>query len=683
MNRLSKETSPYLLQHAHNPVDWFPWCEEALAIARKADKPILVSIGYSACHWCHVMERESFEDADTARVMNDHFINIKIDREERPDLDHVYMDAVQAMTGGGGWPLHVFLTPEAKPFYGGTYFPPIAVHNRPSWREVLFAIAKAFKDKRSEIEEQANTLIEHLGKANQFGLTSTIDLGSSSARYTKEQLHQAFTQIMGQADRHWGGFGRAPKFPQTFTISFLLRYYHVTGNNEALSQALVSLDNMIRGGIYDHLGGGFARYSTDTEWLAPHFEKMLYDNALLVNVLCDAYQLTRNSRYETVIRDTLAFVERELMSQDGAFYSALDADSEGVEGKFYTWSKQEITNIISGTLGLEAAELFCSVYDISNEGNWEHTNIPRLLEWPDDKDLELLQQCRARLVEERSKRVRPGLDHKILLSWNAMMNIAFSKAAIVFKDKHYENIVLQNLALVKEVFERDAEIFHTASFNESLNRSGGSKIPAFLDDLALYADAQLWCAEWSSNLDLLHASKKLVEHIIEEFSDEEQVFFYYTGYSQNDVIVRKKEMYDGATPSGNAIMARLLWRLGIYFNQNTWKERALKMADAIHQMAIKYPTSFGLWADFLQEIVEGTAEITIMGSEAKWAVREVLADFLPYRVIMGSDVENQSLMLFKGKELTSGKTTFYYCREYTCSQPVFELEQLRKMIKNE
>lgn len=683
MNRLSNETSPYLQQHAHNPVDWYPWGEEALDIARKKDKPILVSIGYSACHWCHVMERESFEDADTARIMNEHFINIKIDREERPDLDHIYMDAVQAMTGGGGWPLNVFLTPNAKPFYGGTYYPPIAIQNRPSWREVLYGISKAFKDKRNEIEEQANTLIEHLGKANHFGMSSSLDLTWGADRYTTAHLDQAFKRVMGQADRTWGGFGHAPKFPQTFTLSFLLRYHHFTANEEALSQALLSLDNMIKGGIYDHLGGGFARYSTDTEWLTPHFEKMLYDNALLVSVLCDAYQLTQHSQYEHAIRETLAFVERELMSPDGAFYSALDADSEGIEGKFYTWSKAEVMHVLSEKLNEEAANLFCRVYDISDNGNWEHTNILRLLQWPDEQDHELLKQCRKILFEVRSKRVRPGLDDKILLNWNAMMNIAFSKAAIVFQDKHYEHIALQNLAILSNVFEQGNTIFHAASFDTSSNQSGFPKIPAFLDDLALYAEAQLWCAEWNGDIDMLHRSKKLAENIIDQFSDEDQLFFYYTGHIQQDVIVRKKEIYDGATPSGNAVMARLLWRLGIYFDENSWKARVMKMVEATQQMALKYPTSFGLWADLLQEIVQGTAEITIMGSKPASLVKEVCSTFLPYRVILSSDTENQSFMLLKGKKITDGKTTFYYCKNNTCSNPVFEIDQLHKMIKNE
>ena len=332
-NRLSTENSPYLLQHAHNPVDWYPWGDEALQKARAEDKPILVSIGYSSCHWCHVMERESFEDVSTAEIMNRHFVNIKIDREERPDLDHIYMDAVQAMTGSGGWPLNVFLTPDLKPFYGGTYFPPVRAYNRSSWKEVLYGLANAFKERREEIEQQATELLNHLQNANSFGTQKVLQFDLPvEEQFPQKHNELMFEAILKTADKEWGGFGRAPKFPQTFTIGYLLKYHHISGNNEALQQASLSLRKMIEGGLYDHVGGGFARYSTDTEWLVPHFEKMLYDNALLVSVLSEAYQITKESLYKTVIEETLAFIEREMTSSENGFFSALDADSEGVEG---------------------------------------------------------------------------------------------------------------------------------------------------------------------------------------------------------------------------------------------------------------------------------------------------------------------------------------------------------------
>src|SRR5258706_6315797 len=352
-NRLIKETSPYLLQHAHNPVDWYPWGEEALQKAKRENKPILISIGYSACHWCHVMEKESFENENTAAIMNKNFVCIKIDREERPDLDHIYMDAVQAMTGSGGWPLNVFLTPDLQPFYGGTYFPPQRAFNRPSWKEILTAVSKAFREKRNEIDSQAKDLTEHLQQSNSFGLQA-----GDQKIFSREKVDECFQNLVNNADKEWGGFGKAPKFPQTFSIQFLLRYHYVTKNEEALKQAMLSLDKMIGGGIYDQIGGGFARYSTDNEWLAPHFEKMLYDNALLISVLSEAFQLTKKENYREVIEETIGLVERELMHSNGGFYAALDADSEGEEGKFYVWSFDEARNLLG-----DKADIFCEYFD--------------------------------------------------------------------------------------------------------------------------------------------------------------------------------------------------------------------------------------------------------------------------------------------------------------------------------
>ncbi|HTE32279.1 MAG TPA: thioredoxin domain-containing protein, partial [Chryseolinea sp.] len=429
-NHLATETSPYLLQHAHNPVDWHPWGDEALEKARKEDKPILVSIGYAACHWCHVMERESFEDESTARIMNENFINIKIDREERPDLDHIYMDAVQAMTGSGGWPLNVFLTPTRKPFFGGTYFPPHSYANRPSWKDVLTGVAKAFRERPAELEAQAENLTSHLLKSNAFGLQ---ELTVGEDIFTKERSSEMFSAVMRTADREEGGFGPAPKFPHTFIIEFLLHHYYYTKNDDAIKQATLSLDKMMMGGIYDQLGGGFARYSTDHKWLAPHFEKMLYDNALLIIVLSQGYQATQHLSYLKIIHHTLEFVDRELTSEDTGFYSALDADSEGVEGKFYVWAKKEIEEVLG-----EEADLFCEFYNVSESGNWEHQNILHItrpiekfavgknVKW---EDLELLlENSRNKLLEQRNKRIGPLLDDKIILGWNALMNTAYSKA---------------------------------------------------------------------------------------------------------------------------------------------------------------------------------------------------------------------------------------------------------------
>ena len=379
-NHLISETSPYLLQHAHNPVNWYPWGKEALDKAKQEDKMILVSIGYSACHWCHVMERESFENEDTAEIMNRHFINIKIDREERPDLDHIYMDAVQAISGSGGWPLNVFLTPDTKPFYGGTYFPPVRAFNRASWREVLQNLVQSWKEKRNEIEAQAENLTDHISKAGNFSSAGKkkFDIPFKD-EFDIDTGKNIFSAIMKSADTVWGGFGRAPKFPQTFCIQYLLEFYYYSKNEQALQQALLSIDKMLDGGIYDHVGGGLARYSTDEQWLAPHFEKMLYDNALLIMVLCDAFQITKADRYKNAIHKTISFLKNEMLHPQGGFYAALDADSEGEEGKFYVWDKNEIEKI----LGDDAA-VFCNFFDVTEKGNWEGKNILRKLKTEDE-----------------------------------------------------------------------------------------------------------------------------------------------------------------------------------------------------------------------------------------------------------------------------------------------------------
>ncbi|HRQ52582.1 MAG TPA: thioredoxin domain-containing protein, partial [Agriterribacter sp.] len=452
-NHLIHETSPYLLQHAYNPVNWYPWNEEALKKAEKENKPILVSIGYAACHWCHVMERESFEDERVAAIMNEHFVNIKIDREERPDLDHIYMNAVQTITGSGGWPLNVFLTPSRKPFYGGTYFPPSPVSGRPSWQQVLQGVVHAFRDKRGEIESQAENLTGHLLQSGSFGITAP----SGKENITAAQFNTVFEHIMQSADMQNGGFGRAPKFPQTFTIQFLLRHFYYAQNEEALRLALLSLDKMIYGGIYDQLGGGFARYATDNGWLVPHFEKMLYDNALLVIVLSEAYQLTKDPLYADTIQHTMSFIERELTSEEGGFFSALDADSEGVEGKYYVWNKQEVDAVLQ-----ENADLFCKYYDITEEGNWEHQNILRVKQplaafaaqngWDKEAVASTLQSCRTRLLELRRKRKPPLTDDKILLSWNALMNIACSKAYGALGKERYKQTAQRNMAFLLDKF---------------------------------------------------------------------------------------------------------------------------------------------------------------------------------------------------------------------------------------
>lgn len=675
-NHLIYETSPYLLQHAHNPVEWYPWGEEALSRARKENKPILVSIGYAACHWCHVMERESFEDADTAKMMNEHFINIKIDREERPDLDHIYMDAVQAMTGSGGWPLNVFLTPEAKPFYGGTYFPPRRGYNRPSWQETLLGVSQAFKEKRHEIDAQAENLTEHLLQSNAFGMqTSTGD----ESLFTRENLDDAFSNIMKSADTEWGGFGRAPKFPQTFSIQFLLRYHHISGNGEALKQALLSLDKMIDGGIYDQVGGGFARYSTDTEWLAPHFEKMLYDNALLIAVLSEAFQLTKNERYRKVIDETMEFIQREMIHPSGGFYAALDADSEGVEGKFYVWSLAEVTTV----LGKDAV-LFCEYYDVTEKGNWEHTNILRvkrsLEEFASDKNISVqeleLQLIKGRkaLLNKRAERVRPQLDDKIILGWNALMNTACCKAYGATGNERYRVLAVDNMNfLLANLSSENGDGFHHTWKNDI------AKYPAFLDDLAFLIEALLHLQEITGDVKWLEKARSVAINVIAQFSEADTGFFYYTPEGQVDVIVRKKEVYDGAVPSGNSVMAINLLRLSVLFDQKDWGERSVQILSSLGKAVLRYPTSFGNWLCLFQEITEGTSEIALIGEGVESVKKEILANYIPHRIFMSANQSNEAYPLLSGKPGTV-KPTIYLCRNYTCQAPVFSSSELMSLI---
>ncbi|MCU0380028.1 MAG: thioredoxin domain-containing protein [Chitinophagaceae bacterium] len=679
-NRLIHETSPYLLQHAHNPVDWYPWGAEALQRARDEDKPILVSIGYAACHWCHVMERESFEDPSTADIMNRHFINIKIDREERPDLDHIYMDAVQAIAGNGGWPLNVFLTPEAKPFFGGTYFPPVRAFNRASWKEVLTNIAQSYRDRREEIRGQADQLTEHLQKSNAFGLgmVSAIDIPLEE-KFTRQQLQLAKENVMKAADRQWGGFSRAPKFPQAFTIQFLLRYHHAYGDEEALSQARLSLDKMIMGGIYDQAGGGFARYSTDTEWLAPHFEKMAYDNALLVGVLSEAFQLTGDSRYADTIRHTIGFMEREMLSPEGGFYAALDADSEGVEGKFYTWTYDEAKALLG-----EDFELMADTWDISPGGNWEHVNILRLrqpleaLALRHGLTVEALEtriaHARKILMDARARRVRPQLDDKILLGWNALMNTALSKSYAALGDPRLLELARSNMEFLLSVFadSQKGGLFHTY-------KHGEAKYPGFLDDYASLVEALLSLQELSGEARYIHLAGRLTEHVLDNFSEEEGPFFYYTPAGQADVIVRKKEVYDGAIPSGNAVMAWNLHRLGILLNRADWRQRSVDMLDAMVQTAVRYPNSFGVWVNLLLEMVQGTMEIVVLGPGAADGARDLLKRYIPHRVFQFSEKVLEGFPLMEGKD-PAGDTTWYLCRDYACRRPVKTLLELTQLI---
>lgn len=677
-NRLAKESSPYLLQHAHNPVDWYPWGPEALERARAEDKPILVSIGYAACHWCHVMERESFEDPETAALMNRYFVNIKIDREERPDLDHIYMDAVQAMTGSGGWPLNVFLTPEALPFYGGTYFPPQQAFNRASWKDVLTGVAQAFRERRTEMEAQAKNLTEHLEKSNRFGMTPT-GRGVEAGSFSKDLPYVMFSALLKTADTEKGGFGRAPKFPQTFSIRYLLHYYYHSKDEAALQQASLSLDRMIYGGINDQLGGGFARYATDNDWLIPHFEKMLYDNALLVIALSEAYQLTGRPHYKRAIEATLHFAEREWLSAEGGYYASYDADSEGEEGKYYVWQKEEVDRLLGND-----SDLFCRYFDITGEGNWEEKNILQVKQAPEafaaaeglsaDAFWEKIERGRQVLLEVREKRVKPLLDDKLLLGWNALQVQALCKAFAALGQEEYRQRAVRTMDFIYACFLKNGQWFHTF-------KNGEARYPAFLDDLAGLIDALLRLQEITGEAGYLQKAREITEQVIAEFSEADTPYFFYTGTNQTDVIVRKKEVYDGATPSGNAVMAHNLYTLGMLFDRREWTERSAAMVKGLQGAIEKYPGSFGLWAVLLQGLAQGIPEIALTGQKINQSLRDFLRNFIPLIVFQSSTLADTSYPLLAGKPVLP-EPQFFLCKHYACQLPVREPDSIIRALQN-
>ncbi|SEA49875.1 hypothetical protein SAMN05192529_12323 [Arachidicoccus rhizosphaerae] len=706
-NHLISETSPYLLQHAYNPVEWYPWGEAALQLARQENKPILVSIGYAACHWCHVMENESFEDHKTADFMNAHFINIKVDREERPDLDHLYMDAVQAMSGQGGWPLNVFLLPDTRPFFGGTYFPPKRIYQRPSWTEVLDSVEKAFREQFQDLVTQADNLMEHLKQQNlplsvsthqntseAASDTQTNESGSALQELTQsdaiprqaDQLRQA---IMQTADTKWGGFGRAPKFPQSFTIRYLLRDYYYTGNTQGVQQALLSLDKMLQGGIYDQIGGGFARYSTDDQWLVPHFEKMLYDNALLLEALCEAYQLTGNAVYERTIRQTVDFLSREMHLSGGGFYAALDADSEGVEGKYYVWQKSEIERI----LGPEA-ELFCLVYDVEQKGNWEEHNIlwlqqsitevAKSIRIKESSLISVLDRAKEKLLSARSQRVAPGKDDKIILGWNALLITALCKCGQAISEPLYTELAENCYHFLKAHLTEDLMTVEAATTATKATSVGGwrhhwNKKPgnstAFLDDYAALIQALLELNSVTGNKEYLQSAASLTGLVTSQFSDENGHFFYYTNQATG-ALVRKMETYDNATPSGNAIMADNLWRLAVLLDKAEWRDRALYMVASMEPLFTHYPTSFGCWATLWQKIAFGTPEIAIIGQAAENQAKEILKQYIPGAILQYSAEMQPDNPLLSGKKVLPGQTFIYLCQNYECNQPVMSVQAL-------
>ena len=691
MNRLKYETSPYLLQHAHNPVDWYAWKPEAFARAKAENKPILVSIGYSTCHWCHVMERESFENQAVAELMNELFVCIKVDREERPDVDQIYMEACQVITGSGGWPLNCFLLPDGRPYFAGTYYPPQSAYGRPSWTQVLKNLSDAFHLKYDVVEQQAQQLTDIIrnsdknhvknAKNTEGGQLLTFDADAASV-FNKSYLENVFYALRERFDRVEGGFGGAPKFPSTMSIQFLMDYYFYTKNEEALEQAELSLKKMIQGGIYDQIGGGFARYATDRAWLIPHFEKMLYDNALLITTLSDAYKLTKRDIYSSTIEETLTFILRDMTSPEGGFFSAYDADSEGIEGKFYVWQKAEIDVILG-----EDAPLFCAFYDVTVEGNWEEKNIlwrPKsYTEFAERNGIDVtilkekLQKCRRKLFEIREKRVKPGLDDKILLSWNALMISAFARAYEALGTGEYRDVAVTSLDFIFKKFKQKQGIglYHTY-------KQGQAQYDCFLEDYAFLIEALMDVYSITFDTQYLDKAKQYTDYVIENFFDESSNLFYFTSAKQNDILLRKKDLYDSATPSGNATMVRSLQRLSHVFNNDAYQALSIQMLLTVEEMIERYPSSVSKWAGSVLALVFPPYEIAVVGSDFITKSKAINALFLPNKILMSSVEEDTKFPLLAGREgdTEGGQSMIYICQNYACKMPVRTVEEMMEIL---
>jgi uncharacterized protein YyaL (SSP411 family) len=665
-NRLAHSNSPYLLQHQDNPVDWHPWGEKALSRAKAEDKPIFLSIGYAACHWCHVMAHESFEDEATAALMNEHFINIKVDREERPDIDGIYMDAIVALTGSGGWPMSVFLTPEGEPFLGGTYYPPVARHNLPSFTDLLHHVNRLWTDERDKVHEVGQQLIERIQNSNlSFGDSGNLDV---------DLLDKAAMGLAQNYDWQQGGWGRAPKFPQAMAIDFLLARANVA-DKLSLDVATHALTSMARGGMYDLLGGGFSRYSVDDRWLVPHFEKMLYDNALLSRAYLHAYLVTGEVSFRKVCEDTLDFVTRELGDDGGGFYSSLDADSEGEEGKFYVWSLAEINDLVADD---EKRALLIAAYGISEAGNFEGQNILQRLKDNADlsKDFKISEQDVEDSLEEmhtilfatRAKRIRPGTDDKAITSWNALMMLSFAEAGRYLKRPDYIEIAKKNAEFLLSELVFDSRLLRSW-------REGQAAHNAYLEDyaalilglLALYQSDPnpLWFAE----------AQKLGEEMVAHFQDPNGGFFD-TRDDHEKLIARPKEVQDNATPSGNALAALALLQLSSYSGQGDLHDRAVSSLSGMQNIASQHPTAFAQWLAAMSFTLAEGREIALLGdlqsSELNHLQNVLWEKWRPYDLAAISSYPpvDGSPALLNARPLLDGKANAYVCQHFVCKRPV-------------
>lgn len=654
-NALIHSTSPYLLQHAHNPVHWEEWSEKTLAKAKKEDKPIIVSIGYSSCHWCHVMEKESFEDTAVARLMNTHFINIKVDREERPDIDQLYMEAIQTMGINGGWPLNVFLTPDQKPFYGGTYFP------NEGWKNLLVSVVDAFKNKRKKIDESA----EEFTKSLQLSESVKYRLKGDDSPLDEKAVASTYQRLAAKFDPINGGLKKSPKFPMPSVWQYLAVYYHQTKQEASRQHLILTLEKMARGGIYDHVGGGFARYSTDEEWHVPHFEKMLYDNGQLLSLYANGYKLSKKEAFKQVIRETAHWLSREMLDDSGGFYSALDADSEGEEGKFYVWSHNTIKEL-SG----HHFDLIAEYFDVQEDGNWEKgKNVLRIVEAPQsllskyhlspEDFTKIIEDFKKKALEAREKRIRPGLDSKIIAGWNGLTLSGLSEAYQATGEQLLLTLAKKNAAFIKNELVK----------NGQLQRFPNKKMEGFMEDYAAVIQAFIKYYETTFEWDYLETSKMLLERVNAAFYDENEHLYYFTSEQSEKLIVRKKELFDNVIPSSNSIMAWNMIHLGTHFYNEKWIAQGKTMLAKVITLTKQEPEYMSNWAVLALELHKPFAEIVIMGDDYLNYGKLLNHPFLPNKILTGAVSEKKS-SLFQYKSLLNGKTTIYVCYNKTCKRPV-------------
>jgi len=672
-NNLIHESSPYLLQHAQNPVDWYGWNDEALKKAKDENKPIFLSIGYSACHWCHVMAHESFENDEVAKFMNENFVNIKVDREERPDIDDIYQKVCQIATGQGGWPLSIFLTPDQKPFYVGTYFPVLDSYGRPGFGSICRQLSQAWKEKPKDIESSAERFLGALNKAEAIQIPSKLE---------RAILDEAAMNLFQLGDATHGGFGSAPKFPNAANVSFLFRYAKLSGLNKFNEFALKTLRKMANGGIFDQIGGGFSRYSTDAKWLVPHFEKMLYDNALIPVNYAEAYQITKDPFYLEVLQKTLDYVLREMTSPENGFYSAYDADSEGVEGKFYVWKKSEIKEILGND-----ADMFCLYYDVTDGGNWEGNNIlcnnlnistvAFNFGVSESEVKKIIHSCSEKLLKVRSTRVPPGLDDKVLVSWNSLMITAFAKGYRVTGDVRYLNTAKDCISFIENNLIVNEKLLRTY-------KNGVAKIDGYLEDYSYFINALLDVFEIEPDEKYLKLSIKLGHHLVNHFWDPKSNSFFMTSDDHEKLIIRPKSNYDLSLPSGNSVSAFVMLRLFHLSQEQSFLEITTKIMESQAQMAAENPFGFGYLLNTISMYIQKPTEITVINSENSEICETLNLDYLPNSILIA--IKNPSQLdallkypFFEGK-LFEDKTSVFVCKDFTCSLPLHTIDEINSNL---